>query len=292
MDGINLINDNTVEPVILTTEQLESVSTFKTTLETNGTVSRKDVLSLEEFLGVNIVTSVINSKKLTSFPSLTKYEEVLECVSDYADSYEPVTNFMVLEKAKYLAYHLREMVYRLKAIASVNNKDFLDKAVSDEYAYKMHDGVLVNLSDIPLLDIVGYEYHYLSSITSERKALDLIEAYSDDGGMPTGLMILTNDTLLENIYYRPAIVSITDVTLRDVIKSTKSGDAIPYVVKLLDMVERDINDLVNGRSWDIYDSRELEKSYKRYESISNLLFDKRTMSLLTFIRNENEEIIR
>jgi len=284
MDGINLINDNTVEePVILSTEQLERVDDFKKTLESEGVVCKKDVLSLEEFLGVNIVTKVINSKKFTNIPSKTKYVETLECVSEYSDKYEPVTNFMVLEQAKSLKYHLNDLVRKIVTISNPKNNDFLDKIISDEYGLKMEDNSFVNVADMDLNKVMQNEYHYLITISDETHVANLISLTSNIDELYTGLIVLTSDMDLNNFYYRPHLETINDVTIRDIVKIVKNGSVIPKLKDLMELLERDINALTNDKSWDTYDGRELATTFKRYKSLDNILCDKKSGAILSFL---------
>lgn len=289
MDGINLTNDDSTEPIILSTEQLERISDFKKKVETDGLISKKDVLSIEEFLGVNIITSKINSKKLTMHPTTTMFEETIEVVEPYVNDYQPVTNHMLLTSAKHILYLLRELKYRLVGLADIYNNDFYDKAMSDEYALYMVDDNIINLTDISLSKLCKNNFMYLQSITDSDKAEYLVKAFEDESIIPTGLMVMLNESGLENVYYKPKLSTVTDVTMRKVITTLRHGSAIPGLTKLIDIIDSDVRNLVNGNSWDVYTGNDLTLTYKRYTNMNELLFDNLSMATLTFLRNVKKD---
>lgn len=286
MDGITLETDNEVETPELSTEHYARINDFKESLETDGVVSKNDVLSLEEFLGINLVTSKIPANRLTSLPSITRYDDVLELVTHHAMGYKPVTNLELLTAAKTLAYRLRELRYRLVELASPANKEFLNRATSKELSYSIVEDKVVDVLDMDIIRVCTGQWHYLSSIKDERRAEALMDLFSNNEDvLHTGLMLLTAKNGVEGVYYRPRVDSVTEVTLRSVIDATVSGSVIPELDELIKHINRDIDAIMKGRSWDTDEGSELATAYKRYNSIKDTLTDVKTTAVLAFLSN-------
>lgn len=62
--------------------RLEKLQEFKDTLDKDNKVSKSMVLSLEEFIGDNVVTRQVNPNKLTNLPSSTQLETVKTIVEN------------------------------------------------------------------------------------------------------------------------------------------------------------------------------------------------------------------
>jgi len=286
MDGINLTN-SVDEPIILSTEQLENINAFKDTLLSKKVVCKSEVLSLESFLGVDIITKKVDSKKLTTVPSLTKYEEVLEVVNEYSNDYQPVTNLMVLEAAKKLEYKVNELLYTLKSIANPSNNDFLDMVVNDKYDYHMDEGNLTKLSERSIEDVITYNSNYLVALTDNDRVDYLRDIYfNNEDMMASMLQVLTSDSDLVSYYYSPHLDTVNVVTMSKIVKIVKNGSAVNDVTKLINILKSDIDELKDETSWDTFNGRDTAMVYKRYKSLTSLLDDIKSKSLLNFLKND------
>lgn len=161
-DEVNL-NDRTI---------VNRLKHFKNKLTTENLVSYTDILSLEEFIGTNIITKNIDKKKYSKYPSNLNVDDTIDVVDDILDKVT-VTDHIALDDVIYLLRRINGMLYHLEYFGKEylgNETDKVLRLLNEKYVvyYDENERVFGNISkDKPISDVLRYNRDLLFMILNK-----------------------------------------------------------------------------------------------------------------------------
>ena len=161
-DEVNL-NDRTI---------VNRLKHFKNKLTTENLVSSTDILSLEEFIGTNIITKNIDKKKYSKYPSNLNVDDTIDVVDDILDKVT-VTDHISLDDVIYLLRRINAMLNDLEYFGGEylgNETDKVLRLLNEKYVvyYDENESVFRDISkDRPISDVFRYNSDLLSMILNE-----------------------------------------------------------------------------------------------------------------------------
>lgn len=122
----------------------KQVLNFLDTLKTNQTVTKDEVLTLESAIGVDIVTSSVNVKELSTSPSRAGYEDVYAVVNKFVESEKITTTDIKSNKDALIVYnntlrYLKELKGTLEQASSVFSDDVKNKMLDSKHRYSFYN---------------------------------------------------------------------------------------------------------------------------------------------------------
>lgn len=276
---------------------ISQLHTLKTRLETTGCVSRQDVLSIEEFAGMTIITKEMPINGFTKEASAIGCDEVIDIVTkeiSNARSIEKDVTYAELTQMLYRARNNTEYILRrLKEIKNISG-DVMDRFINEKYIFSYIDENRVEQTDITdisaryhIFSILSWNTDYINSvldtteINTERKinitnkVVDFISKEYGDSN-PDDLTILplitalTTNTIGSLIYDHSLMLNI--ITVRDIYKMYKDIDKlISETESLLSSITYDLTSQLDTNYSPAGDSnRSLMMMYKRYQKYNDV----------------------
>ena len=161
--------------------KVEILNSFKEEIETRGTISKADVLSLESMLDEPIITNSLDLKRFPEERMRMNVKETVNIITKTVDQIaKPISNYDILMDIKQLKLALSNYISNLELI-KIHNKNLLTILSSPEIKYKYFDDVeLRDLDNEPFLDLVkrdgGWREHLVDLVTKDIDMKHVIES--------------------------------------------------------------------------------------------------------------------
>lgn len=281
---------------------MKRIKSFRDEVNNNKAISRSDVLSIEEFVGLPIITVHTHANKFTSVRSLSGVDEAIVGMDILINDFVPTELFTYDE----LAFNIIDVQRKLNTVLShlkafkIVPKENIDRLSNEKIVYEYRDEQDKegnDLIDITKTVIIGemfmYRNDYLSGCVGtdvfDRIKNTIVELASDNqeafkNNYTPLLSILAQNVSLWDVYaHRPYITD--DVHIVDVINMYNNIDKhIETVTSFLENVGRDYSDIIVNESWYVTCSKESYIGYFRgYKLLKNILSDDLSMGLLRLL---------
>jgi len=280
MPGLNITNTETT-PVLssLDIPKVEAIQRFNTNLLENGSVSKEDVLALEEFVGFSLITSKISPNRYTMVRSHNMWDETVEFMEGVLPELPSteVTLPATLELAQHIMYDIREFEAALKAILERNVEDY-DMLTNTIHSTVWWSDKLVDLAEVDIKQVISTEDKYLKAAMDESTIEYLRDAVKEDHIFTLLISMITNN--LDNIGFVPKLDIIEKVTFSNILKKVYKTPVLNQVASLYRTIQELYKDLLN------YDDNyhELLVAHKRLSMLDNLLDKESTLVLRAISR--------
>lgn len=273
------------------------LSSFISNLEDTGLVSKQDVISLESFIGMPIITKEIHIDKLTSIPSKLYSSELLETCKNI---YTQLTNIKLSAtiSATELVVLYTNVISELGSlhdkISKIKNIDseVLLRLQSEKYRYLYNE--LTELYDTyndPFIFLLN-KYNFVSSVlfTSEnKKSLEVfdelksaIDELDNDQNRYTPLLLnILCGKQLNYIYNNTLILPPEDFTLKMFIEFYKSIDDI---LQDISNVKTHITDLLYFSVNNNMADKEINREYRKIKNFLSLLEDETSLTYIKIFK--------
>jgi hypothetical protein len=290
---------------------VERLVSFNDSLAENQTISKKTVLSLEEFIGYSVITSHIDIDRFTDYesgvclePVQLEIKKVLDEVSKTQDlktrtTYADLSSEII--KSQNMTNKIKKVVASLRDI----DAETIDRMLNQQYIYSYvdDDGNTVNdvyniVENSPIHYVFLHRNDYLSAVLgNDEKGLakfNRIKQYIDE----------VNRT--ENLIYAelssPALMSVLkDCKMQEVFRGNhfhvgiftltdfsefyhKIPEIISDLEEVLEMIEWDKRSLIDNHDWEIDGKqKELNKKYNFYKNYNSVVNDRHSLAILSML---------
>lgn len=261
MAGIVLENEPTdnVDTAELSTEAITYIKEFRDRVSGDKEISKNDILSLEEFIGSQVVTNRVNMNRLTEVRSTMGYLDVIETLDAVIKDAPVEEKLTIQELTKLHAQTIYKIKRLTRSLTQINNglTNELTKTIYDMFKPTWTD-------EDTLTQPTGEEL--LSVIRSVN--IEMFIALRGIETLPLFSVLKTTDNIVDMLYGGPP--NIEQLTIVDIITIVRNPDVVTQLNKLVHKLNNKmgklslINELDN---LDIADS-------KKVKNILNLLDDK------------------
>lgn len=283
---------------------------FLDNMKSTGTITKDEVLTLENAIGENIVTSSVNIKELSSNPSKSGYDDVYAVVNTLVEkeniTTDDITSINEAIMVKRVAIsNLKTLKQVLERASSVFSEDVKKKMLDSKERYSFYNekGELETDSYDLLEDYQGprgllFSSAYISSFTSlpidkiekvvtDTLCSDLQDKYNDSWYEPNvyGLSSVLLNNEFENLF-DGLPRTYTNINGKSYISILENGEEI---LKSLDIVIKDLEYYLTNMISGVKNNRfiELSSLTKRVNNLQkiNTIFreDRSTLKTLAII---------
>ena len=160
--------------------KVEILNSFKEEIETRGTISKADVLSLESMLDEPIITNSLDLKRFPEERMRMNVKETVNIITKTVDQIaKPISNYDILMDIKQLKLALSNYISNLELIKK-HDQNLLSILSSPDIKYKYFDVELRDLDNEPFLDLVkrdgGWREHLVDLVTKDIDMKHVIES--------------------------------------------------------------------------------------------------------------------
>ena len=160
--------------------KVEILNSFKEEIETRGTISKADVLSLESMLDEPIITNSLDLKRFPEERMRMNVKETVNIITKTVDQIaKPISNYDILMDIKQLKLALSNYISNLELIKK-HEQNLLSILSSPDIKYKYFDVELRDLDNEPFLDLVkrdgGWREHLVDLVTKDIDMKHVIES--------------------------------------------------------------------------------------------------------------------
>jgi len=272
MAGIDLTNEEEVQP--LSDGAIARIHDFKEMVLGNGTVSKSDVLSLEEFVGQTLITKTYLTNRFTDVRTSIGVTEAIEAVDTAIKDIKIESKVDIEDIVMVINITLNNIsgIRRTINLIRSTEVDVIDRLTNSKYVNKWNEegDAVIDITDNSVIDVLSFELGYLGNATGrDRDDLNCaLEQFNDnkdrnDFQPLTLLSLLINSNVwgIDNI----GELTIKEVTFKDVINIMSNGS------KSIETLDNLYNS-VNSYKQEVIDMYDDEADYitKRYKKLKHL----------------------
>ena len=280
--------------------QLDELIKFKDNIRQTGIISKGSVLSLESFIGTNVITSKININKYTNAPTAICGGDTVELLEEYISSVsiqQDVTFSNLAETINKCKYLVKEYYSNLVSLKN-SDQSTIDNITNERFIYFYNnENILDTILNQQLFDVLLYRKDYVNSILAANdintvdkynsimtyvSGINTINKTNDDIYIFTALHNIINNSLIDVIYDRH--INIGSITVADMVKAVYDIDTITNKLHEVYLhIDEHLTDIIKYNHIYNINKRELYTMYKRYNNLYNVLEDQQSMLLIKII---------
>ena len=285
------IENTSDDKVELSTEALDRIREFRTTLDETNMVSRSDVLAVEDFIGVGSITKRYNPNKLSSHKSSVGVFDLSRTLDDILEenkkeelliTYDDLAN--IVHRTEYA---VKDLISRFKAL-TVTDTTLLDRIDNEKYIYNYNDqNELYDMTQTYFITALKYRETFIKDVfnkTITQDGLRFLDGIDENHIFVLFSAIKTKG--LEHIYYSKNI-NIDTFTIKDLVNMIRASGTIAEELKkgILKTINYDLEDLRENRKWLAPNKTDAHKLYNRYKHILSIVKDDNSLRVLEVLKD-------
>lgn len=251
-------------------------------IDSTNTISKNDILSLEELLEAKVVTESLPLNQFTNEPSHIGAAGVKQQLMDVVSKIKINDILTINHVNKEMSKALSKLLNLRDIISSTNQIDYLSLRNSNKFMAYDDNDKLINLLDVNITEVfMGYY----------RQTKGIFGGISEEiSNMLDGNNTIKLTPLLSGLKQRVILQSHTDrlmleeFTINDLINIYENRNSVlDLITKTINGIRTIMTDSTNPKYSYYYDTDDLKYTHKQYHELNSMLDDELSMYILKYL---------
>jgi len=274
---INNDDDSANTPVI-DKVMVGHIVDFKNKITSKGSVSRNEILAVEEFIGMNIFTDKLSINMFTSVESHMGLKEVTDIVDNISSNVEldaVLTRDDILIKAFKSVVICESLIRKFKYIVLEFNTELYESIINPKIINRYQDGKLINLLDTPINEVITTYSNYFKDLN-----IDIPDNMFNNDYFYMLILGMKQNKLSPYSMHK---ILLDTVTINDVLDIFKYSDK--YIMLLNDLLKsiKVMSSDIKYDDWALYDYKDIVKYDKIFDGVINICNDDKSIGLFNLL---------